>query len=69
MNPITCGTCGHEFDTPARDRAGPGCPRCGELIGAPGPEAPSAVHDVLMSVALGVSYLGVLAAAYLITQS
>jgi hypothetical protein len=65
MHPFTCRACGHEFDAPAHDQAGPGCPRCGEPID-PGPTAtPSADLDSVLSTALGVSLIGPLAAALL----
>jgi hypothetical protein len=66
MQAITCCACGHEFDAPVLDRAGPGCPRCGEQLGPLSAGAPEASLDLVLPVALGASFIGVIAAALLL---
>jgi hypothetical protein len=68
MHPITCRACGHDFDSPALDRAGPGCPRCGEWIGPPGACSPAPGGEIYLIAALGGSFLGLITAALLIVM-
>jgi hypothetical protein len=69
MNSLICRVCDHEFATAAPDQAGPACPRCGELIGPPGATPSNTGGEVFLSVAFCVSFLGLLALAFIIVRS
>jgi len=67
MQPTTCPTCGHEFETPVPGEAGPCCPRCGEQIRSfVGSWPPVATLDTYLGVMVVGAILGLVTACILL---